>query len=89
MEQSLLVKGILGIDTTWSESGSCSVSTVLAMDLRKLTDAEKLVNSCEKYRVDAGSKQAKWCNRREIAELHTIFRDGDLKYVEKFAKGMV
>ena len=92
-ESSVDAKGILGISTDLSKDGHCSVSIVLAFELKNLASAEKLRRSSEEHANDDGDAgertTAKWCTVEEMAKLEKIqmFDCEDLSLGEKFAQG--
>ena len=89
-EDSLEIKGILGINTKWNEDGHVSVSTVVAVKLKNLAKAELLRLSFEKCSDIGNVKSAKWCTIAEIIELGKIdiFDSDDLVYADKFVKSI-
>jgi len=90
-QSSLDLQGVLGIGTKWNDNGMVTMSTIVAVELKKLHDAEVLRASCESYGDKNNSRTAKWCTLAEIFELENkkMFSHADLSYAEKFVQGKI
>ena len=88
-QSSLDLQGVLGIATKWGDDGRVTMSTTVAVELKKLHDAEVLRASCESYGNESSSRTAKWSTMAEIVELENMkmFSHADLLYARKFVQG--
>ena len=66
------------------------ISMVIAVDLKKLADAEILRTSYESHGDESVSNSAKWSTMAEIVELEKLklFDNADLLLAEKFVHGI-
>ena len=83
------MQGILGIGTKWNDRGQFTISTVVAVELKKLADAESLRMSCESCMNENGHQCAKWSTMAEIIEFEKLklFDHNDLLFAKKFVQG--
>ena len=77
---------MLGIGTKWNDGGQFVMSTVVAVELKKLADAEILRASCENFKNESDHLCAKWSTMAEIIEFEKLklFDDSDLLFAKKF-----